>query len=90
MRGAGDPAPLAPLQPFPARRGAGSRARSSLSSLLFAVIEKFTENTRFCLICNYLSKIIPALQSRCTRFRFGPLTPELMVPRLRHVIQQEG
>ncbi|XP_074897958.1 replication factor C subunit 5 isoform X1 [Buteo buteo] len=54
------------------------------------VIEKFTENTRFCLICNYLSKIIPALQSRCTRFRFGPLTPELMVPRLRHVIQEEG
>ncbi|NXS58494.1 RFC5 factor, partial [Brachypteracias leptosomus] len=48
------------------------------------VIEKFTENTRFCLICNYLSKIIPALQSRCTRFRFGPLTPELMVPRLQH------
>uniref|UniRef100_A0A8C1SQB9 Activator 1 subunit 5 n=1 Tax=Cyprinus carpio TaxID=7962 RepID=A0A8C1SQB9_CYPCA len=38
------------------------------------VIEKFTENTRFCLICNYLSKIIPALQSRCTRFRFGPLS----------------
>ncbi|XP_027765221.1 replication factor C subunit 5 isoform X1 [Empidonax traillii] len=54
------------------------------------VIEKFTENTRFCLICNYLSRIIPALQSRCTRFRFGPLTPELMVPRLQHVILQEG
>ncbi|XP_042297674.1 replication factor C subunit 5 [Sceloporus undulatus] len=53
------------------------------------VIEKFTENTRFCLICNYLSKIIPALQSRCTRFRFGPLTPELMVPRLQHVIEKE-
>ncbi|EGV93138.1 Replication factor C subunit 5 [Cricetulus griseus] len=54
------------------------------------VIEKFTENTRFCLICNYLSKIIPALQSRCTRFRFGPLTPELMVPRLEHVVQEEN
>ncbi|XP_006890469.1 PREDICTED: replication factor C subunit 5 isoform X2 [Elephantulus edwardii] len=54
------------------------------------VIEKFTENTRFCLICNYLSKIIPALQSRCTRFRFGPLTPELMVPRLEHVIGEEN
>ncbi|KAM6156112.1 replication factor C subunit 5 [Rhynchocyon petersi] len=53
------------------------------------VIEKFTENTRFCLICNYLSKIIPALQSRCTRFRFGPLTPELMVPRLEHVAGEE-
>lgn len=53
------------------------------------VIEKFTENTRFCIICNYLSKIIPALQSRCTRFRFGPLTPDQMVPRLQHVIEQE-
>lgn len=75
-----------------AEAGAGARwwTRTSLSSPLFAVIEKFTENTRFCLICNYLSKIIPALQSRCTRFRFGPLTPELMVPRLQHVIQEEG
>ncbi|KAG3287709.1 RFC5-containing [Ictidomys tridecemlineatus] len=39
--------------------------------------------------CNYLSKIIPALQSRRTRFRFGPLTPELMVLRLEHVIEEE-
>lgn len=31
------------------------------------VIEKYTSNTRFCLICNYVNKIIPALQSRCTR-----------------------
>ncbi|XP_048044798.1 replication factor C subunit 5 isoform X2 [Megalobrama amblycephala] len=54
------------------------------------VIEKFTENTRFCLICNYLSKIIPALQSRCTRFRFGPLSQSQMIPRLEHVIQQES
>ena len=30
----------------------------------------------FCLICNYVSKIIPALQSRCTRFRFAPLQAE--------------
>ena len=28
------------------------------------IIEKFTDNVRFCLICNYLAKIIPALQSR--------------------------
>ncbi|CAJ1069484.1 replication factor C subunit 5 [Xyrichtys novacula] len=54
------------------------------------VIEKFTENTRFCLICNYLSKIIPALQSRCTRFRFGPLSSDQMIPRLEYVIQQEN
>ncbi|CAL8249017.1 unnamed protein product [Merluccius merluccius] len=54
------------------------------------VIEKFTENTRFCLIGNYLSKIIPALQSRCTRFRFGPLSRDQMIPRLEYVIQQES
>jgi replication factor C subunit 3/5 len=54
------------------------------------VIEKFTENVRFCLICNYLSKIIPALQSRCTRFRFGPLEPKQMELRLQHVIKEEG
>ncbi|XP_021922630.1 replication factor C subunit 5 isoform X2 [Zootermopsis nevadensis] len=54
------------------------------------IIEKFTENVRFCIICNYLSKIIPALQSRCTRFRFAPLTPEQISPRLEYVINQEN
>ncbi|CAB3382038.1 Hypothetical predicted protein [Cloeon dipterum] len=53
------------------------------------VIEKFTDNVRFCIICNYLNQIIPAVQSRCTRFRFGPLTTEQMLPRLEHVIEQE-
>ena len=53
------------------------------------VLEKFTDNTRFCIICNYLSKIIPAIQSRCTRFRFGPLTEEKMKLRLDHIIQAE-
>ena len=54
-----------------------------------SVLEKFTENVRFCIICNYLSKIIPAIQSRCTRFRFGPLTEDKMSSRLRHIIEEE-
>ncbi|GIZ03221.1 replication factor C subunit 5 [Caerostris extrusa] len=54
------------------------------------VIEKFTENTRFCLICNYLSKITPAIQSRCTRFRFGPLSNKQILPRLEHVIEKKS
>lgn len=33
------------------------------------IIEKYTKHTRFCLIGNYVGKIIPALQSRCTRCR---------------------
>lgn len=54
------------------------------------VIEKYTKNTRFCLICNYVSKIIPALQSRCTRFRFAPLRPSEIESRLRSVADTEG
>ncbi|CAF3246500.1 unnamed protein product [Rotaria socialis] len=53
------------------------------------IIEQYTATARFCFICNYLSKIIPAVQSRCTRFRFGPLSNEQMMPRLEHVIEKE-
>eukprot|EP00658_Telonema_sp_P-2_P042777 TRINITY_DN30771_c0_g1_i1.p1 TRINITY_DN30771_c0_g1~~TRINITY_DN30771_c0_g1_i1.p1 ORF type:complete len:341 (-),score=72.51 TRINITY_DN30771_c0_g1_i1:206-1228(-) len=54
------------------------------------VIEKYTKNVRFCIICNYVSKIIPALQSRCTRFRFSPLKPEQIVGRLEQIISEEN
>ncbi|CAL5333230.1 unnamed protein product [Camellia sinensis] len=53
------------------------------------VIEKYTKNTRFSLICNHVNKIIPALQSRCTRFRFAPLDAIHVSERLKHVIQAE-
>lgn len=55
-----------------------------------AVIEKYTKNTRFALICNHVNKIIPALQSRCTRFRFAPLDAIHVSERLKHVIRAEG
>lgn len=54
------------------------------------VIEKYTKNTRFALICNNVNKIIPALQSRCTRFRFAPLDSSHVAERLKHVIAAEG
>ena len=41
------------------------------------------------MICNYVSKIIPALQSRCTRFRFAPLKPEQIRLRLQTVLVAE-
>lgn len=37
------------------------------------IMEKYTSNTRFCVIANYTHKLSPALLSRCTRFRFSPL-----------------
>lgn len=53
------------------------------------VIEQYTKNVRFCIICNYVNKIIPAIQSRCTRFRFSPLPIVEVEKRLVGVIANE-
>jgi len=53
------------------------------------IIEKYSTNTRFCLICNHVNKIIPAIQSRCTKFRFGPLDMNQVRPRLEEIIGME-
>lgn len=53
------------------------------------VIEKYSKNTRFCIICNYVSKITPAVQSRCTRFRFAPLSADQMSIQIKRVAKAE-
>merc|ERR1719295_1363247 len=63
---------------------------SSAQFALRRVIEKYTKNTRFCLICNYVNKIIPALQSRCTKFRFAPLREDDIKGRLWDIAKTEG
>ncbi|TBU11047.1 small subunit of replication factor C [Hamiltosporidium tvaerminnensis] len=54
------------------------------------IIEDFSENTRFCLIANYQSKIIPALQSRCTKFRFSPVCSDKVHDRISFICHQEN
>jgi replication factor C small subunit len=53
------------------------------------VIEEYSHNTRFIFTCNYLFKIIPALQSRCQIFN---LTPPLdgVLNRVVAVLKHEG
>jgi replication factor C small subunit len=41
-------------------------------------MENYTQTCRFILSCNYSSKIIDPIQSRCTVFRFKPLPKEDM------------
>ena len=53
------------------------------------VIEHYTRNVRFCIICNYVNKIIPAIQSRCTRFRFSPLPIIEVEKRINSIIPAE-
>ena len=55
-----------------------------------AVIETHTKNVRFCILCNYVNKITPAIQSRCTRFRFSPLPEKEVQKKVDQVIENEG
>ena len=53
------------------------------------IIEKYTRHTRFCLIGNYASKIIPALQSRCMKFRFAPFSTQASKEALATIAKAE-
>lgn len=54
------------------------------------VIEKYTKNVRFCLICNYIKKIDIAIQSRCTCFRFAPLKKNNIKNKISDIIEKEN
>lgn len=54
------------------------------------IIEDFSGNTRFCIICNYITKIIDPLSSRCVKLRFKPISLETQYTRLESICKQEG
>jgi len=58
-------------------------------AILRKIVEENTNNTRFCLICNYINNISPALQSRCTRFRFSPISSNDMQKKIMEVSKKE-
>jgi DNA polymerase III delta prime subunit len=49
-----------------------------------------SENVRYCLICNYSSRIDESLQNDLLRLRFNQLPPDRIVAFLRRIVAAEG
>lgn len=53
-------------------------------------MEMYTKTASFILSCNYPSKIIDPIQSRCAIFRFAPVKGEDIKKRLAYICDEEG
>lgn len=53
-------------------------------------MEQFSDNVRFILSCNYSNQIIDPIQSRCSVFRYSPISDEAVAERLRVIANEEG
>jgi len=63
---------------------------SDAQQALRRTMELYSRSTRFCLIANYVSKIIEPIQSRCAVFRFQPIPREAVLERLRFIAKCEN
>lgn len=59
-------------------------------SALRRTMETYSKITRFCLICNYVTRIIDPLASRCSKFRFKSLDEANAGKRIADIAKLEG
>jgi replication factor C small subunit len=63
---------------------------SDAQSALRRTMEKYTSSCRFIMSCNYSSKIIEPIQSRCAVYRFKPISSAAVDERIKHIAKIEG
>ncbi|OJJ75672.1 hypothetical protein ASPBRDRAFT_168819 [Aspergillus brasiliensis CBS 101740] len=59
-------------------------------SALRRTMEQYSRITRFCLVCNYVTRIIEPLASRCSKFRFKALDNTAAGERLEQIAKFEN
>ena len=59
-------------------------------SALRRTMESYSLSCRFILSCNYSSKIIEPIQSRCAIYRFKPIRDEDIQSRIQFIADKEG
>jgi DNA polymerase III delta prime subunit len=59
-------------------------------SALRRTMETYSRMTRFCLVCNYVTRIIDPLASRCSKFRFKSLDQGNAVKRVGDIAKLEN
>ncbi len=63
---------------------------SDAQHALRQIMERYSQTTRFILICNYSSKIIDPIQSRCALFRFRAIPKDIIIERLRKIAESKN
>lgn len=63
---------------------------SDAQAALRRTMERYTNNCRFILSCNYSSKIIEPIQSRCAVYRFKFLSDNAIAERISYIASKEG
>ena len=53
-------------------------------------METYSEITRFCIICNYVTRIIDPITSRCAMYKFDGIDKQKFTNKLKYICEKEG